>query len=268
MRIKCFLIVLTVLLVGAGLGAKDPSIFLNDGTQFNSSIVDMSSRNREIEFGNQRKVAKTQVWMINFMDNNWNFPAERNQLASGMDTLFMNDGGLKPGTITDFTTRRGRGRFQLANGEYVEVSGIKRIYFCCSPLPQYYRDQINGDQTEAFPLNSNVLESPMEYLDVSGQWGTKSGTYPVEAGKTGIISIPAATHIKIENGITTGKVGIELVNITANPPIGIKSRNIFPEEEFSFNYEMPSPIRMQLRITNLETTTITIKFTVTYKTGD
>jgi hypothetical protein len=67
------------------------------------------------------------VWMINFVDDAWNFPDERNQMNTDDHYVFLRNGGMAHGQIGDFS--RERRSFLFESGEEFPLNQIRRIYF-------------------------------------------------------------------------------------------------------------------------------------------
>jgi hypothetical protein len=112
-------------------GKRDSTSFLVDGrtVQYPLSYIN----NRKTGFTDGLQVNTKDLWMINFIDNKWDFPGERQRLNIRMDTIFMRDGKIIYDNVMDFN--ESSLTFRLGNKGSVHESEIKRIYFCCTKLP-------------------------------------------------------------------------------------------------------------------------------------
>lgn len=125
--------------------SSTPSGNQNDRRYSTSFTVDGRTVEDPLSYLNSRKTGFTEglqintkdLWMVNFENNRWDFPNERNQLADDSDTLFMNDGEVVYGRITGFN--KNKGTFTFREIDPVHESRIKRIYFCCEVLPQAFK---------------------------------------------------------------------------------------------------------------------------------
>ena len=169
---KSILIALTVVLMSLNLMAAQSVTFLQNGNVITDVIIDMSSRTGQLDYRNGTRVHRSQVWMINFVNGQWNFPNERSRLSRRADTIFLRNGQVLYVNIVDFSSRRMK--FEFQDGSSVHQSQIRRIYFCCTQLPAAYmrkkstQHQYQGNRySAAFWLNGRVVESPLYYLNMS-----------------------------------------------------------------------------------------------------
>jgi hypothetical protein len=137
MKLKSLLIILMMMFMMLSLDAAQSVTFLKDGNKITNVIIDMSSQTGKIEYRNNHKVHRNKVWMINYVNANWDFPDERSQLSNKTDTVFLRDGTVIHDKIVDFSSRRWVWEFMRTKA--VPESQIKRIYFCCTKLPGAYK---------------------------------------------------------------------------------------------------------------------------------
>lgn len=109
--------------------------FIVDGRVVEDSLSYLNSRKAGFTEGLQ--INTKDLWMINFENNRWDYPNERNRLAEDSDTLFMKDGEVLYGRITGFN--KNNGTFTFRGMDPVHESHIKRIYFCCEVLPEAFK---------------------------------------------------------------------------------------------------------------------------------
>ena len=170
MKLKSLFIILMMLFMALSTYAAQSVTFLHDGNRITDVIIDMSSRTGKIEYQNNYNVNRSQIWMINYVNSNWDFPNERNQLSNNTDTVFLRDGTVIKDKIVDFSSRRLVWEFM--NSRAVHDSQIKRIYFCCTHLPGAYKEAApapgQGDQNRysvTFLVTGKSIEVPLSYLN-------------------------------------------------------------------------------------------------------
>jgi hypothetical protein len=168
MKLKSFFVILMMVFMAVSLTAAQSVTFLKDGNKITDVIIDMSSRTDKIEYRNNYKVHRNQAWMINYVNANWDFPNERNQLSNKTDTIFLRDGTVIHDKIVDFSSRRLVWEFSRTRA--VPESQIKRIYFCCTRLPGAYDKpkpkEKEGDRySVTFLVTGKSIETPLSYLN-------------------------------------------------------------------------------------------------------
>lgn len=170
MKLKSLFILLMMVVMTLNLTATQSVTFLKDGNKITDVIIDMSSRTGRIDYHGNYKVNRNQVWMINYVDANWDFPNERSQLSNHTDTVFLHDGTIIHDKIIDFSSRRLVWEFTRTRA--VPESQIKRIYFCCTDLPGAYgkaapapgpKDEQRYSVT--FLVTGKSIEVPLSYLN-------------------------------------------------------------------------------------------------------
>jgi hypothetical protein len=168
MKLKSLFIVLIIGCIGVSLTAMQSVTFLTDGNKITDVIIDMSSRTGKIEYRDNFNVHRNRAWMINYVDANWDFPDERNQLSNNTDSIFLRDGGVIQDKIVDFSSRRRVWEFM--RNRAIPESQIKRIYFCCTRLPAAYDKPKpkprEGDRySVTFLVTGKSVETPLSYLN-------------------------------------------------------------------------------------------------------
>jgi hypothetical protein len=142
--------------------------FFLDGNMIIDTVDFMSSRSGRLGFVNSGMFKIINIWMVNFISNEWDFPDERNELAPTMDTLFLRNGGIIRDRIDTYSTKMKVFRFD--NHAPINISDIKRIYFCCNRLPKYYEEKLKKEPVAAaayytFMIDGRVIDSPIVYLE-------------------------------------------------------------------------------------------------------
>jgi hypothetical protein len=170
MKLKTMWMILMIGCMAVSLSALQSYTFLHDGNVVNGVIIDMSSRNGQVEYQDNMKVHRSRIWMINYMDGNYDFPQERNQLSNNTDTVFLRNGGIIRDNIVDYSSRRQV--WEFGQTQAVHESQILRIYFCCTALPAAFnRVQAapppgkDNRYSSSFLLNGNYIEVPLSYLN-------------------------------------------------------------------------------------------------------
>lgn len=170
MKLKSLFIIVMMVFMSLSLNAAKSVTFLKDGNRITDVIIDMSSRTGQIEYRSNHKVHRNQVWMINYVNANWDFPDERSQLSGNTDTIFLRDGTVIHDKIVDFSSRRLVWEFMRTRA--VPESQIKRIYFCCTRLPGAYdKGAPSPGPTDekrysvTFLVTGKSIEIPLSYLN-------------------------------------------------------------------------------------------------------
>jgi hypothetical protein len=131
-----FLIAASVFAVLAGaavlsgqtrMRSGEATIFLKSGDSIVDKIIDISSERLVLETENNGEFPLRDVWMINFIDDGWNFPPERDQVETRDHYVFLRNGGISSGRIVDFSSDRRV--FQFESGEEFPIGQVRRIYF-------------------------------------------------------------------------------------------------------------------------------------------
>ena len=65
--------------------------------------------------------------MINFADEQWNFPNERDLLETNEHYIFLKSGDVTSGRVTAFAADKRE--FELESGDKFPLASVRRIYF-------------------------------------------------------------------------------------------------------------------------------------------
>jgi hypothetical protein len=90
-------------------------------------ISDISSTRLVLETERSGEIPLRDIWMINFINDRWDFPEERKQLETNEHYVFLRNGNVSAGRIVDFSSDRKV--FQFEAGEEFPLGQIRRIYF-------------------------------------------------------------------------------------------------------------------------------------------
>ncbi len=128
----CLFAALLVLAAGASaaqtLGAGEVAIWSGGGVRVIDQIIGISSSRPVMKTAHNGEIPLQDTWMINFVDEGWNFPGERNRIRSNDLHVFLkNDNVLTPGRIVSFSSSQRV--FEFEGGESIPIGDIRRIYF-------------------------------------------------------------------------------------------------------------------------------------------
>ncbi len=147
--------------------------FFKGGNKVTGIVNFMSTRHPKIGFLNQGKFNLRNVWMLNFMNNNWNYPNERKLLKRKSDTIFLKNGQAFYDTVITYSTKFKVFRFKHSRD--IHVSKIKRIYFCCTILPKAYRDRNNFVDNEVINYTTFLVDGKVKNIDIKYYNRIKTG---------------------------------------------------------------------------------------------
>lgn len=112
---------------GQRLRAGEQAIFLKNGDTVIGAIVDINSERLVLELKDGTNIPLRDIWMVNFVNDQWNFPQERNLIETNEHYVFLKSGDVSSGRIVDFS---GEPRnFEFATGEKYPIGAVRRIYF-------------------------------------------------------------------------------------------------------------------------------------------
>ena len=181
--LSVFLVLFTTLaLVGwavetGALESGESVVFLKSGERVTGEIVDISSARLVLEFKDGRDFALAKIWMINFVDTEWNFPEERGKIKSDEHYLFLRNGDIVAGEIVDFSSEQRV--FELKGGEKIGYGRVQRIYFE-KKVPEERLAKLRKEEPEKpkkepeRELGPNEkLRSPEELKSINGKYVLK-----------------------------------------------------------------------------------------------
>jgi len=144
------------------LRANEAAIFLRNGNMIVGEIIDISSTRRVLQLKDGTEIKLINIWMINFINTNWNFPEERKRITTADHYFFLRNGSIIYGKIIDFS--KNLRVFELDNGEKIKIGTIRRIYFSKS-IPYKLRRQIEGKEATIFLIDGTTISG--EIIDFS-----------------------------------------------------------------------------------------------------
>lgn len=136
MNRKAVIAVGWILLIAGLLTAMESVTFLKKGNKVADTVVDMSSRTGNVQYAKHAEIHRSNIWMINYVNDRWDFPKERQLLPEKLDIIFLRNDTYMVGEIVDFSSKRMVWEFK--DGRFVKEHRVRRIYFCCTKFPQYY----------------------------------------------------------------------------------------------------------------------------------
>ncbi len=111
----------------AQLRSGEACIYFKNGDSFIDEVVDISSARFVLQTAHNGEFPLRDIWMINYVDNQWNFPTERDQMATNEHYFFLKNGDILSGMVVDFSSAQKV--YELNNGAKVSPARIRRIYF-------------------------------------------------------------------------------------------------------------------------------------------
>jgi len=105
----------------------EAAIFFRNGDSIIDKILDISSERRVLETENNGEFPLRDIWMINFVDDGWDFGAERDQIQTQDHYVFLRNNAVSTGRLVDFSSERRV--FEFEGGEEVPIGQIRRLYF-------------------------------------------------------------------------------------------------------------------------------------------
>lgn len=140
------LTVLAVSTASAQLRAGEAAIFFRSGDVIVDRIIDISSTRLVLETAASGEFPLREVWMINYVNENWDFPNERDQIETNEHYIFLKNGDVLSGRIVDFSSERFV--YQLQTGDEIASGRVRRIYFS-KRVPAGLQDQGGAGGGEA-----------------------------------------------------------------------------------------------------------------------
>jgi|GEM_PF-1749728 hypothetical protein len=125
----------------ARLRAGEAAIYLRSGDLFVDRIIDISSTRLVLETANSGEFPLRDVWMVNYINEGWDFPEEREQQETNEHYIFLRDGGVIAGRIIDFSSAQLV--YEMRGGEKIAPGRIRRIYFS-RQIPSGLAEQENN----------------------------------------------------------------------------------------------------------------------------
>jgi hypothetical protein len=129
------------------LRAGEAAFFLQGGKMVIGEIADLSRTRLVFTLRDGQEIAIHRIWMINFADTDWNFPAERERMEEDQHYLFFRNDRMTSGKIVDFSHNRG---FEFDTKEAVPMAQVRRIYFT-NRLPDEYQSRLAEEEAKRKP---------------------------------------------------------------------------------------------------------------------
>lgn len=130
-RILVFGAVLALLGLGSSaaqrLRAGEQAIFLKSGDKVIGRIADVVPTQLVLQLEDGTGIPFRDLWMINFVGEEWNFPSEQNVLESNDHYVFMKSGDISSGQISGLS--KDKRSFLFESGEIFPIAQCRRIYF-------------------------------------------------------------------------------------------------------------------------------------------
>jgi exosome complex RNA-binding protein Rrp4 len=111
----------------AQLRNGEAAIFFKSGDVIIDKVIDISSTRLVLETANNGEFPLRDLWMINYVNENWDFPNEREQMETNEHYFFLKSGDVISGKIVDFSSEQIV--WELETGEKIAPGRIRRLYF-------------------------------------------------------------------------------------------------------------------------------------------
>jgi hypothetical protein len=156
------------------LESGESAIFLKSGERVVGEIVDISSARLVLELKDGRNFALAKIWMINFVNTEWNFPEERGKIRSDEHYLFLRNGDIVSGALADFSSQQRV--FELKGGEKIGYGRVQRIYFE-KKVPEELLATLHKEEPEKPKKEPERELGPSEKLKSSEELKSINGKY-------------------------------------------------------------------------------------------
>jgi hypothetical protein len=130
------------------LKAGTAAIFMQGGRMNVGEIGDISRTRLVLQLKDGREFSLERVWMINFINTDWNFPGERERMEKEEDYIFFKNNDITSGRIIDFSSTRRV--FQLDTSEEIPIGRVRRVYFS-RHLPPAFESRLKGEEAAKKP---------------------------------------------------------------------------------------------------------------------
>ena len=105
----------------------EQAVFLKSGDRIVGTIAALSASRLVLQLQDGREIPLRDLWMINFVTDEWNFPRERNLIETPEHYVFLKNGDVTSGRIVEFNAPKRE--FVFESGDAFAVPAIRRIYF-------------------------------------------------------------------------------------------------------------------------------------------
>ena len=124
------------------------AFFLRGGEMIIGELGDLSRTRLVFTLRDGREFSLSGIWMINFINTDWNFPEERAKMDKDQHYLISRTERMISGRILDFSHNMG---FEFDHGDRVRLAEVQRIYFT-NVFPSAYQDRLaqEGGQQAGF----------------------------------------------------------------------------------------------------------------------
>lgn len=131
------------------LKAGTAAIFMRDGQMNLGEIGDISRTRLVLQIKGGPEYPLERIWMINFINTDWNFPEERELMEKDEHYIFFKNNDITSGRIIDLSSTRRV--FELDTKEEIPMGRIRRIYFT-RHLPPVYEARWREEEAARKPV--------------------------------------------------------------------------------------------------------------------
>jgi hypothetical protein len=105
----------------------EQAIYLKTGDKILGRIADIVPGQLLLQLEDGVSIPFRDLWMINFVTEEWNFPAELNILETNDHYVFMKSGDISSGQISGLS--KDKRAFLFESGDEFPIAQCRRIYF-------------------------------------------------------------------------------------------------------------------------------------------
>ncbi len=135
------------------LRAGEAAIFMQGGNVNIGVIGDISRTRLVLQLKDGREFPLGRIWMINFVNTDWNFPNERTMMQKDENTIFLRNNDITVGRIIDLSSTRMV--LELDTKEEIPIGRIRRIYMT-RQLPAVYEARLKEEEAAKRPIFAGV----------------------------------------------------------------------------------------------------------------
>ena len=167
-------VLLAAATVSAQLNRGDAAIYFRDGRVIYDHITGIVTANLIVQTPGNGEFPMSGVWLINYVEDQWDYPAERAQMNAGEHAIFLRNGNVVSGQIVNFLSEHEAGPrkawgYKLRNGGQTTIytpASIARIYYSNAVPAAFTQNQNqnrnqNRNRNRNQNQNQNQVENPI-----------------------------------------------------------------------------------------------------------
>ncbi len=227
-------VLLTAAAAPAQLRRGDAAIFFRDGRVIFDQVTGIVTSNLIIQTPGNGQFPMRDVWLINYEENRWDYPGERERMAAGEHAVFLRNGNVASGQIVNFLSEHeaGPGRpwgYKLRKDGRTTIytpANISRIYYSKDVPAAFTRTQNTNQASTDNPVigvyntigNSPAIEMQLA-ANGTARWtllnggGVTLGTWRFNRGDTAIVVVRLSSGAGMME-MTFGRDARDLVGLS------------------------------------------------------